>query len=366
MFEAFYDNHMMRAIKLARRGEGYVEPNPMVGCVIASEERVVGEGWHQRFGGPHAEVEALRHAGDASRGATMFVTLEPCCHHGKTPPCTEAIVTAGLKRVVVAQRDPFPKVDGGGIKLLQEAGIEVEVGVCETQARALNAPYRKLVETGTPWVIAKWAMTLDGKIATQTGNSQWISNGASRAIVHQLRGRVDAIVVGSGTSLVDDPLLTARPVGPRVATRVVFDSTASLSVESQLLKTIETAPVIIVAKSDAPAENVHRLTVAGCEVLICDGGTAADCIDKFLSELGRRRVTNVLIEGGATLLGSFHDARAIDEAHVFIAPKLVGGKNAPGPIGGSGLEFIADAQPLGDWTVREIDGDIYATGRFAR
>jgi len=354
---------MARAIELAKRGEGAVEPNPMVGCVIVRDRQVVGEGWHQRFGGPHAEVEALKSAGEAARGATMFVTLEPCCHQGKTPPCAEAVVNSGVTRVVVARRDPFPQVDGGGIGVLLEAGIEVEVGVCEEQSRSLNAPYLKLVETGKPWVIAKWAMTLDGKIATRTGDSQWISNQAARAIVHQIRGRVDAIVVGSGTVRADDPMLTARPAGARAATRIVLDSRASLAVDSKLVKTIEAAPVLVMATSDAPAENVRRLTKSGCEVFVCDGKIEAERLHKLLGELGQRRMTNVLIEGGATLLGTFRDADAIDEAHVFIAPKIIGGANAPSPIGGAGLELVADAKLLTDWTVTDLAGDIYARGR---
>ena len=188
-----------------------MEPNPLVGCVIAHGARVLGEGWHERFGGPHAEVAALAAAGPAARGATAYVTLEPCCHYGKTPPCSEALVAAGLARVVVAQADPFPQVAGGGLAQLRAAGIAVEVGLLEAAARQLNAPYLKLVTQGRPWVIAKWAMTLDGRIATQTGSSQWISNAASRAMVHRLRGRVDAILVGRGTAAADDPLLTARP-----------------------------------------------------------------------------------------------------------------------------------------------------------
>lgn len=363
MSELSFDNHMARAIELARRGEGMVEPNPMVGCVIVRQRQVVGEGWHQRFGGAHAEVEALNSAGESARGATMFVTLEPCCHQGKTPPCADAIVKAGVSRVVVAQRDPFPQVDGGGIRVLQEAGIEIEVGVCAEQARELNAPYLKLVETGKPWVIAKWAMSLDGKLATRTGDSQWISNAASRAVVHKIRGRVDAIMVGSGTVRADDPLLTARPAGPRVATRIVLDSAASLPVDSRLVRTIAAAPVLVVATSDAPAENVKRLNDCGCEVLVCDGSTAAERLLTLLTELGRRRMTNVLIEGGATCLGAFHDADAIDEVHVFVAPKIIGGAKAPSPLGGSGSEWIASAKPLSGLTITELDGDIYAHGR---
>ena len=362
---ASLNDHMTLAIELAQRGEGAVEPNPMVGCVIVRDGQVVGQGWHQRYGGPHAEIEALKQARDAARGATMFVTLEPCCHVGKTQPCASTVVESGIQRVVIAQQDPFPKVDGGGIRMLQDAGVKVEVGVCESEARALNAPYRKLVETGRPWVIAKWAMSLDGKIATRTGNSQWISNDASRAIVHQIRGRVDAIVVGSGTAKADDPALTARPPGPRVATRIVLDSKASLSVDSRLVKTIETAPVIVAATSNAPAANVQRLTDLGCEVITCEGDSHTERVWSLLVQLGQRRMTNVLVEGGPKILGAFHDAQAIDEAHVFIAPKVIGGAHAPSPLGGAGFEKIADATSIMDWTVSDIDGDIYAHGRVA-
>ncbi|MCA9120936.1 MAG: bifunctional diaminohydroxyphosphoribosylaminopyrimidine deaminase/5-amino-6-(5-phosphoribosylamino)uracil reductase RibD [Planctomycetaceae bacterium] len=357
---------MTRAITLAKRGEGFVEPNPMVGCVIAREDRVVGEGWHQRFGGDHAEIEALNDAGDAARGATMFVTLEPCCHHGKTPPCADAVIKAGVKRVVVAQRDPFPQVDGGGLQLLERAGVEVEVGLCEKQARVLNAPYLKLIETGKPWIIAKWAMTLDGKIATNSGDSQWISNAASRSIVHQIRGRVDAIMVGSGTVRADDPTLTARPSGPRTATRVILDSSASLSLNSKLIASVDSAPILVVAATDAPRENVKQLMAKGCEVILCDGDTLTSRLDKLMVELGRRRLNNVLVEGGATLLGTLQDANMLDELHVFIAPKIVGGADAPGPVGGAGLDRLVDARRLMNWTVREVDGDVYVTCRIDR
>ncbi len=199
--------HMRRALELAARGQGAVEPNPMVGCVIARGAEIIGEGWHRQFGADHAEVEALRMAGDRAAGATLYVTLEPCCHHGKTPPCTKAVLAAGVRRVVVAARDPFPQVQGGGIAELRAAGLDVELGLLETDARRLNAPYLKLVETGRPWIIAKWAMTLDGKIAARGGQSRWISNPQSREVVHKLRGRVDAILVGRGTAVRDDPLV---------------------------------------------------------------------------------------------------------------------------------------------------------------
>ncbi len=209
----FDASHMARALELAARGEGWVEPNPMVGCVIMRDGEIVGEGYHQRFGGPHAEVKALQLAGPRAAGADVYVTLEPCCHHGKTPPCTQALIAAGVRRVVVAQSDPFAQVAGQGCAELAQAGIDVETGLLETEARQLNAPYLKLVASGRPWIIAKWAMTLDGKMATASGDSRWISCEASRAIVHRIRGRVDAIMVGRNTAATDDPLLTARPSG---------------------------------------------------------------------------------------------------------------------------------------------------------
>src|SRR5215210_4216404 len=219
-------DYMTRALELAGRGRGWVEPNPLVGAVVVRDAAVVGEGWHEKFGQAHAEVNALRQAGELARGATLYVTLEPCCHFGKTPPCTEAVIGAGVRRVVSAMLDPFPQVAGQGASRLREAGIVVEVGVGDAAARQLNAPYLKRLRTGRPWVHAKWAMTLDGKIATRTGQSKWITGEAARARVHELRGRMDAIIVGKGTLLADDPLLTARPPGPRAATRVVLAGTA--------------------------------------------------------------------------------------------------------------------------------------------
>src|ERR1043165_4425203 len=238
---------MLRAIDLARRGQGHVEPNPMVGCVIVQGEEVVGEGWHKLFGSPHAEVHALNAAGERARGATMYVTLEPCCHQGKTPPCTDAIVAAGISRVVAAIEDSFPQVAGRGAAILREAGIAVEFGACAAEARRQNAPYLHLLRTGQPYVHAKWAMSLDGKIATRTGASRWISNKASQQRTHLLRGRMDAIIVGIGTALADDPLLTARPPGPRAPCRVVLDSRARLPLMSQLVRTAREVPTLVVA-----------------------------------------------------------------------------------------------------------------------
>jgi diaminohydroxyphosphoribosylaminopyrimidine deaminase/5-amino-6-(5-phosphoribosylamino)uracil reductase len=358
--------HMERALALAEKGRGFVEPNPLVGCLIARGAEVIGEGWHRRFGGPHAEIEALRIAGERARGACLYVTLEPCCHHGKTPPCTEAILNAGIERVVVAQRDPFPAVDGGGLAELRSSGIEVEVGLLDDEARRLNAPYLKLLATGHPWVIAKWAMTLDGKIASRTGASRWISSSRCREVVHKLRGRVDAIVVGRGTVAADDPLLTARPAGPRLATRIVLDNGARVSLSSQIVATARQAPVLIAAGSGSTEERRRRLVEAGCEVLCCEGNSPMERFRHLLDELGRRRMTNVLVEGGSQVLGTLLDAGQIDEVHVFLAPKLLGGHMAPTPTEGIGLPSPDKALQLADSRWEQLDGDIYIRGTVIR
>jgi diaminohydroxyphosphoribosylaminopyrimidine deaminase / 5-amino-6-(5-phosphoribosylamino)uracil reductase len=358
--------HMARALELAARGEGLVESNPMVGCTIVRDGETVGEGFHQRFGGPHAEIEAITVAASRAAGATAYVTLEPCCHQGKTPPCTQALIEAGVRRVVVAMRDPFPQVAGRGLAELETAGIAVEVGLGEPEARDLNAPYLKLVTTGRPWIIAKWAMTLDGKLATSARDSRWISCETSRAIVHRLRGRVDAIIVGRGTAEADDPLLTARPPGPRTAARIVFDSQATLSPDRQLVRTAREVPLIVAVAASAPTSARDALTSAGCEVLVCPGDNHATRLAWLLDELGRRRMTNVLVEGGSRLFGELFDAGHVDEVHAFIAPKIVGGHNAPSPVGAAGVELMAQALALTDPRIEPSGDDVYIRGRIAR
>ena len=358
--------HIRRALELAARGEGFVEPNPMVGCVIARGAEIIGEGWHRRFGEAHAEVEALRMAGERAAGATLYVTLEPCCHQGKTPPCTRAVIDSRVGRVVVALRDPFPQVQGGGIDQLHAAGIDVDLGLMASEARQLNAPYLKLVETGRPWVIAKWAMSLDGKIAAPSGESRWISGEESRRLVHELRGRMDAIIVGRGTAERDDPLLTARPPGPRTALRVVLDTRATLSVESKLVRSAGEAPVLAAVGAESTAADRRRLGNAGCEVFVCKGETPSARFDALLLELGRRRLTNVLVEGGGRVFGSLLDARVIDEVHVFVAPKLIGGEDSPTPVGGTGVAALSEALQLDAPDVRRSGDDIYIRARVRR
>ncbi|MCA9249084.1 MAG: bifunctional diaminohydroxyphosphoribosylaminopyrimidine deaminase/5-amino-6-(5-phosphoribosylamino)uracil reductase RibD [Planctomycetales bacterium] len=357
---------MRQALDLAARGQGHVEPNPMVGALLVKDGQIVGQGWHRTFGGPHAEVEAFRDADAAARDATLYVTLEPCCHHGKTPPCTEAILAAGVRRVVVALEDPFAQVAGRGIEQLRQQGVDVAVGCLRDEAESLCTPYLKLRRTGRPWVIAKWAMSLDGKIATHTGESQWISNEASRAIVHQIRGRMDAILVGRGTVEADDPLLTARPPGARIATRIVLDSQATLSPVSRLVKSAGDAPVLVAVGPNADPQRCQSLINAGCEVLACPGATPAERLDFLLADLGRREMTNLLVEGGAALLGSFFDGQHVDELHVFIAPKILGGRAAAGPVGGEGVAQMAESLRLENPSVRVIDGDTYIAARCRR
>ena len=352
---------MRQALTLAERGRGFVEPNPLVGAVVLdSAGELVGEGWHERFGEAHAEVRALAKARDAARGGTLVVTLEPCCHFGKTPPCTDAVLKAGVRRVVVAMADPFPKVAGGGLQLLRDAGVEVEVGVCEREARRLNAPYLKLLATGRPWVHLKWAMALDGKIATRTGDSKWISGEESRRVVHALRGRVDAVIVGRGTVLADDPLLTARPPGPRIAARIVVSASGELPERCQLRSTAREVPVIVFTATGNEAK-LAGWAADGVEVVALPASDTGLSPGAILADLGRRRFTNVLVEGGAGLLGSFLDARAADEFHVFVAGKLIGGAGLS-PISGTGAATMAEALELPELTVLPSGSDVYLHG----
>jgi diaminohydroxyphosphoribosylaminopyrimidine deaminase/5-amino-6-(5-phosphoribosylamino)uracil reductase len=353
---------MRRALELAERGRGAVEPNPLVGAVIVRDGRIVGEGWHERFGQAHAEVNALHSAAEASRGAALYCTLEPCCHQGKTPPCTDAILRAGIARVIAAMLDPFPQVAGQGLAQLRAAGLEVESGMGEAEARLLNAPYLKLLATGQPYVHAKWAMTLDGKIATACHDSKWISNESSRRWVHDLRGRVDAILVGRGTVEADDPLLTARPPGPRTPMRIVLDRGAKLSLTSRLVRTLDEAPVMVVTASGMDAERASALADAGCEVLSLPTTDYASMVQPLLTELGRRRFTNLLVEGGSKVLGSFRDGEAIDRVHVFVAPRLLGGAQAFSPMGGHGAMRVLDGLPIDAWTYEALDGDLLIHG----
>jgi diaminohydroxyphosphoribosylaminopyrimidine deaminase / 5-amino-6-(5-phosphoribosylamino)uracil reductase len=369
MMHSRIDEHWMGlALELAILGQGSVEPNPMVGCVIVRDNRLIGRGHHRTFGGPHAEMEALRDCEESPQGATAYISLEPCCHTGKTPPCTDSLIQAGIRRVVAAMTDPFPQVAGRGLAQLREAGLEVSVGTLESRARYLNAPFIKRTTTGFPWVIAKWAMTLDGKIATRTGDSRWISGKESLRLVHEIRGRVDGIIVGSGTAVADDPLLTARPpeIRKRVATRIVIDSSLILPVDSQLVRTAGDVPVLIATCADAPDSQKKMFRDLGCDVLESTEKNHAARMKDLLRKLAARGMTNLLVEGGGRLLGLLFDQELVDEVHAFVAPMIAGGERGFFPVGGEGIEAIASARRLDHVAIRTVENDMYLSGRIAR
>jgi diaminohydroxyphosphoribosylaminopyrimidine deaminase/5-amino-6-(5-phosphoribosylamino)uracil reductase len=358
---------MQRALELARRGEGLVEPNPMVGAVVLDTAgATVGEGWHARFGGPHAEVIALREAGLAAQGGTLVVSLEPCCHHGKTPPCTAAVIAAGVRRVVVATTDPASHAAGRGLAQLRDAGLEVVEGLAREQGDKLIAPFSMLALRGRPWVIAKWAMSLDGHVATATGESRWISGDASRGMVHRLRGRVDAILVGIGTALADDPLLTARPPGPRQLLRIVVDSTGRLPIASQLVQTASAHPTLVAVGPSADPSRLAALRGAGCEVWQSQGTSPAERLAELLKELGSRQFTNLLVEGGPTVLGTLFDAGLVDEVHAFVAGKIIGGVHAPAAVAGQGIAAMKNAPRLSIESIESLGEDCFLRGLVIR
>ena len=351
-------HHLRRAIELAELGRGHTSPNPLVGAVVARDDEVLGEGYHAAYGGDHAEVAALGACAADPIGATMYVTLEPCCHHGRTPPCTDAIVNAGIKRIVVASDDPTDKASGRGLGILRDEGVDVEVvdGDVSHAARLLNQPFRKHARTGRPHVLFKSAMSLDGKVATQTGDSKWISGEQSRKLVHRWRAEADAVCVGIGTALADDPLLTARtPDATRQPARVVFDSEARLPPESQLARTAHDARLIIVTTRAADRSRLEALRAAGAEVVVAAGGNEAERVTDSLEKLGGLGIQSVLLEGGPRLAGSFLDAGEVDEMRIFIAPIAVGGRGARASLEGEGADSIEHARQA-RWVDMKMSG----------
>src|SRR4051812_8970170 len=361
------ERHLHRAIELAAEARGHTSPNPLVGAVIVKNGRTIGEGFHHAAGEPHAEREALAACSEDPAGATMYVSLEPCAHHGRTPPCTEAIVGAGIARVVVASDDPSGKASGRGLGILRDEGIAVEMldGDVAAAARLINQPFRKHAKTGRPLIVWKAAMTLDGKVATARGDSKWISSEASRARAHRWRAECDAVACGIGTALADDPLLTARVGGvARQPTRVVFDSEARLPLSSHLVQSAHDVPVIVVSSRAASRTATEALTAAGVEVVRARGDSEAARVTDALSELGERDIQSVLLEGGPHLAGAFLDAGEVDVARVFVAPMLTGGSRSRAALEGSGIELIDDAPRAVAQTVETIDGDVLIQARF--
>lgn len=351
-------DHMRRALALAEQARGRTSPNPMVGCVIVRDGVVVGEGYHQFFGGPHAEVYALEAAGEKAAGATVYVTLEPCAHHGKTPPCAEALVKARPARVVAAMEDPNPLVAGKGLAQLRDAGIETEVGVCEKEALRLNEAWLTHLKLGRPFVIAKAAMTLDGKIATASGQSRWVTGPEARHRVHEIRDEVDAILVGSRTLMVDDPQLTARLDGKetRDPTRIILDAGEYLDETRRVFTQDSNAPTWV-AVSDAT-----RTYPFADDVIHVPGSQGMIDMAVLMKLLGERGITSVLIEGGGTTHASAFAAGIVDKVMFFIAPKIAGGRNAISPVEGAGCESMAEAIPLDDLTMTAVGDDWLAEG----
>jgi len=359
-------DYMRRALELAARARGRTSPNPMVGAVIVRDGEIVGEGYHRRAGTPHAEIHALRAAGERARGATMYVTLEPCCFHGRTPPCTEALIGAGIAEVHMAMLDPNPRVAGRGRAALEAAGIRTVEGEEEAAARALNAAYVTWITTGRPLVIAKFAMSLDGKIATPTGESQWITGQEARHRVHEVRDVVDAILVGADTVLADDPQLTTRLDGRsdvRHPLRVILDSRGRVPLDARVFNPDLPGRTVVATTGAMPEATRRALEARDVQVLslpvdeIGRVGLAA-----LLDALGRMEITSLLVEGGATVVGSFFDAGLVDQVMAFVAPRVIGGATAPGPVAGRGAARLAATPWLRNVRVELLDSDLLISG----
>jgi diaminohydroxyphosphoribosylaminopyrimidine deaminase / 5-amino-6-(5-phosphoribosylamino)uracil reductase len=359
--------HLLRAVELAQHVRGQTSPNPMVGAVIVKDGRVIGEGSTQPPGQAHAERMALAACQEDPSGATMYVSLEPCAHHGRTPPCTDAILEAGISRVVIASDDPTTRAAGRGPGILRDEGVEVvwTDGEAAEKARLLNQPFRKHARTGRPLVVLKSAMTLDGKVATVRGDSQWISGEASRARAHRWRAESDAVAVGIGTALFDDPRLTARIEGvARQPRRVVFDSEARLPLDSQLVRGVAEVPVTVVCSRAAARTSVQALESAGVDVIVATGQNEAARVKHALGELGAREVQSLLLEGGPHLAGAFLEADEIDEARMFVAPLLIGGREAKTAVEGIGIERIAAAPRGLHVDVDRLEDDVLIVARL--
>jgi diaminohydroxyphosphoribosylaminopyrimidine deaminase/5-amino-6-(5-phosphoribosylamino)uracil reductase len=355
-------NYMKRAVELARRGGGYVNPNPQVGAVIVKDGEIIGEGYHEKFGGPHAEIRALEDVDGSVEGSTLFVTLEPCVHYGKTPPCTEAIIDSGISRVEVAVKDPNPKVSGKGLKRLRKNGVEVSLGLLEDEARDLNEIYFHYVDTGKPFVLLKLAMTLDGKIATRTGDSRWISGDPARKSVHEIRARYSAVGVGVNTVKADDPRLNVRKAEGPDGAWFVFDSNGSTPIDSRLLSLESPAPTVVVAPESLCEEKVDRLEKAGAKVWrVRAEGDKLD-LEQILTMMGDRGYDSLLVEGGGEIAWSLLAGDLVDKIRFFYAPKIIGGRKAVPAVGGQGVDEVKDGIGIERLKVERLGSDLSLVG----
>ncbi len=356
---------MQLAYNLAKKGCGSVNPNPLVGAVIVKGGKVIGEGYHKIYGGPHAEVNAFRSAKESVEGATMYVTLEPCSHYGKTPPCAQAIVDNKIARVVIGMLDPNPLVSGRGVQLLQEHGIEVESDFLSAELTQMNRVFLKFIQSKKPYVVMKTAMTLDGKIASRTGDSRWVSNEQSRANVHELRNELIGIMVGVDTVIADDPILTTRLTGNkkgRNPIRIVVDSKARIPLDSKILNTNSEAKTIVAVTSEAKHSKLDEINALGNEVLIIEEKDGRVDLNQLMQVLGEKGIDGILLEGGATLNYAALESQIVDEVHAYIAPKIIGGYEAKTPVGGEGIEKMKDAVNLQNIHFENIADDILVIG----
>jgi len=356
--------YMQQALALAEKGRGWTSPNPMVGAVLVKDGQVVGQGYHQRAGGPHAEVNAIDNAGERARGTTLYVTLEPCNHFGRTPPCTHKILDAGIHRVVVAMGDPNPEVQGGGSRYLQDHGIDVTTGICEKEARALNEAFITWVATGSPFVVVKCAATLDGRIATRTGDSRWVTGPASRQFVHQIRHAIDGIMVGVTTVKKDDPSLTTRLDGAAGSdpTRIILDTHLSIPLTSKLLHQTSTAPTWVVCGTNAPADRQAALEDTGARVVAAPLKDSRIDLSALMQQLGEMGITSLLIEGGGTVIGSAFAADIVNKICFFYAPKILGGDDGIPICRGAGPERMHQSIAVHDLSVLRFDTDVMLQG----
>ncbi|MCK5156442.1 MAG: bifunctional diaminohydroxyphosphoribosylaminopyrimidine deaminase/5-amino-6-(5-phosphoribosylamino)uracil reductase RibD [Spirochaetales bacterium] len=351
---------MKKTLKLAQSGAGYTNPNPMVGAVLVREGKIISEGYHQYYGGSHAEIHAIEQAGRQAAGSTLYVNLEPCSHHGKTPPCCEAVVHAGISRVVCAMEDPNPLVSGQGIAFLRQNGVEVQTGVLRDEAMLLNEIFIKYIRTHHPFVILKSAMSLDGKIATRTGESKWITGEQVRQYSHQIRHQVSAIMVGVQTVIADNPVLTTRlqPDTGKNPARIIMDSHGRTPVSSNLIKTIFQGPVIIISSPDIPEKKTKTLKAMGAEIITVTETDRAAVLRELMPVLGERGIDSLLIEGGGTLADSAVRAGIVDKYLYFIAPLIIGGREALTPVEGEGVDEISRAVKLQKMSTRTMGRDI--------
>ncbi len=358
------DRFMWMALDLARQGRGRTSPNPMVGAVIVQGSEVVGSGYHQAAGGPHAEILALEKAGEQAKGATLYVNFEPCNHHGRTGPCTEAIINAGIGRVVAAMQDPNPLVSGKGLARLAEAGVKVKEGVLEDKARKLNEAFIKYISTGMPYVSVKVAMSLDGKIGTKTGDSHWITGEKARQFVHRLRDHSDVIVVGIETVLKDNPRLTARLEGGggRDPLRVVVDSTARLPLDAKVIESSSSAETVLAVTEKASKEKCRALEARGVEILILPSLENRVDVSALMKNLADRELVNILVEGGGTLNYSLLEQSLVDKLFLFIAPLIIGGKESPTAFAGAGIHSLSKAWSVEDVELKQFDHDMLVIG----